>query len=439
MSLNFISRLSLPGKRTARLKEEPNLSTEADEVGMHSSTPNEDVKSDGSAVEQEKVIRSPILRGLKKITSLRSRSSRHGKNATKDSSSPNPSEGNRLLSGEQVFITLDNQPIEGMVKIAERRTFSPLNKGFYRRDNAKLAIYTYPEVQAEYAKVKLSIDGYLKLGMKKSLTYREGPVVLLGGGESPDATNLEILTFSRGQIIEVSERQLPERSAHDFLEVFEGILEALKQEHTNPRFIQAAPLNHIDHHLIDEYVDHRVFQRVRLTDLQPSDSALKLYGPPLLIGGASVVYYAFILVSGYTQHAKLINEVQDLQRQLRNLTQNEVSIEVLEAREQFKLNNERSDQNTRQVSHIESLAQAVGAIPGGEIRRIRTPGDGGTVAELTMAVPEGNYPSPLIQGRDLLDSLVYHSNGYSMRLSQSRGSESKDGTVVFNIEVINGQ
>lgn len=365
------------------------------------------------------------------------KASRHGKGQGPDAGDDEDSI--TLLSGETAFITLDYEPVEGMEKIAERKAFSPLNKGYYKRESRKLSVYVYPETRQRHGKVKLAVDGYLRLGMRRSLAYRDGPIVLLGGDESEESINIEVLVFSRGEIREVVERQLPPRTALDFEDMIDGVIDNLQNEYPGARIIQAAPLGRFHHEAIKEYLDENIFKRTGTIELQPSDSAVRLYGPPILLAVLAAGYYAFTVVSGFGQHARLVEDVRDLQDQLRQLTQNEVSIDVLEAREQFKIANDSDESEDSHVYHIKSLAQAAGAVKDAEIRRLRTPGDRGTIAELSLAMPVGDYPSPLIQGRHLLDELVYHSEGYSMRLSQTRPSESSDDAIIFHIEVINGQ
>jgi hypothetical protein len=342
-----------------------------------------------------------------------------------------------LLSGQDAFIALGTAP-SNMLPIATRRAHSPLHKGFYKKQSPKLKVYLDDHLQGRYAKVKLAIDAYLRIGFWRSHQMKR-PYILLGGDSNANGVNLEIIVFRGGEVIEANEKLLPPADALDHLDVVEAIIEAIRSQYADCLIEQAGPLHRLANPHIKKYHGNKLFKGLKAVSLQPAQHSIRQYIAPAAITAGSLGYLVFTLTSGLSGYQAATREAEVLENHLFTLSSQTQSIDVMEARQMFKNKLNAPGKESRYVDQVIRIAGATQRIVGSEIKTLTVPNDGpGAIAGvLSLQVPSANYSSPLLQGREVLD-LLAQELGQPVRLSRQSGITENDQTITFRIEVLNG-
>lgn len=344
-----------------------------------------------------------------------------------------------LLTGVEAFITLDalngGDQVQSLVNVVKRKASLPIKKSYYGRNVKDLNIYIDRDIKDKYGKVRLAADAYLKLGLLRSLKTKGRPLVLLGGDDAELGVNVEVLVFRNGELTDVIENSLPGTGSLDFDDMLDTLISNLRSRYEGCVIEQCANLPRWDRVEISHYHDYGIFKSAKPINLHSKQSNLLTYGLPaiFLVGGG--LFYAWTIHSGFTAHDRLVKEARDLEVQMSYLTDERVTIEIMEAREAFK--KRQIGTEPQYVTHVRDIAQTVSSLKGAEISSVRSPGgEPGIAAQLSMSVERDNSPSALEQARHILDDLVSKSNNYSMRLSRTQAIAAQGNRVLFHIEVI---
>lgn len=361
-----------------------------------------------------------------------------GENGETKSSSKVP-----LLTGTDAFITLEkggassNTALIGMQRITSRKSFYFLHPSFYKKPNIELAVYVEKATTRNVRSVRLACDAYLSIGFRKSIKFRSAPVVVFGGDYDDEDGNVEVLVFNKGELIEVTESRLSLPSSPDYDDMLDALISNYKSKYMGCLMVQCANLPRWNRPEISKYYTDKIFKSLRPVDLNPTKNPIKLYGTPALLLVLSSLSYVYVVGIGFASHSSLIAEAKQLEAKMYQLSDERVSIEIMEARESFK--NAVAGEEVSYIEDIKKIAQAVSTIDGGIIRGIRAPGgDSSVAAYLSISVPLIGSDSPLLQARLVLDQLVNNTGGYSMRLSQSQSITTNADRVTFHIEVLHG-
>lgn len=349
--------------------------------------------------------------------------------------------GPPVLTGEDVFITLEapdsDSHLQGMVKVATRKASLPFKKSYYSKTANVLGIYINSEDADKHSSIKLACDAYLRLGLVRSMKTGGRPLVLLGGDEGADGINLEVMVFSKGELIVVRENNLPPRDDIDYVDTLERLLYDLRVNHPGCIIEQCANLPRFESSDIATYHSTRIFKTLRTIHLKSENGFFRVFGTPLIVILFASLAYGYTIYSGFSKHNTLVQEVKLLEAQILQLSDSRLTIEVMEAREIFK--HRESGEEKRFLDTITDVASAVSSMDGAEITSLRAPGNEPDVAAyLSIQLPRESSSSALMQARATLDKLVTYADGYSMRLSRTQGVSSQGGNVLFHIEVVNG-
>lgn len=366
------------------------------------------------------------------------RSAKRGFRKKKEAEASASSDDAPLLAGQDAYIALGNEAPAGMMPIATRRPHSPLNKNFYKKDGPRIRVFLDESLQGRYSKVRLSVDAYLRLGGWRSLQIKR-PYILLGGNSSDAGVNLEILVFRSGEVIETNEKLLPPSDALDHLDIAEAAIESVRARYPDCVVEQAGPLHRLPSPHINKYHGNRIFRGLRTVSLTASEQSKRDFLAPAGIVAVAMGYMIFTLTSGLTSYQAAVSQAESLEKRLSSLSTQARSIDVMEARQQFKNSMEQEGQEKKYINQVVNIASATQSIKDSEIEMLSVPGEGsGNVAGiLKLVVPTQNYPSPLLRGREVLDALAKQL-GQPVRLSQKSGITEKNGSITFRIEVLNG-
>lgn len=346
-----------------------------------------------------------------------------------------------ILTGVDAFITmsttLGTDDIQGMVKVSSVKASVPLKRGYYKRDASELSVYIDQADVDRYTKVRLAAHAYLKVGLWRSMRMKGRHLILLGGDIEDGSVNVEVLVFYMGELLEVKEHSLPHQESLDFDDILSSLLSSLDEAYPGCVIEQCANLPRWNRPAITGYHDESIFKSSRPVNLHPSSSALRAYAPAAVMLAVSAGFYSFTVFNGFVTYEKMTDEARMLEIQMSTLTSNRASIQIMEARESFK--NREPGPELSYVEDLRAVASSVTAIEGAEIQSIRAPGlERDIAAYMEIRVPRDSSSSALVQARSVLDSLVNHTESFSMRLSRTQGVAARGEHVVFYIEVIHG-
>jgi hypothetical protein len=361
--------------------------------------------------------------------------------AKKEVNASSEKQGIPILSGDHAFLCLEQfsgaEDMSGMRRVTSRKAAFILNRGYFKSKSLTMGIYVDEEVTNKHSKIRLAADAYLRIGFIRSYKQQGRPLVIFGGDEAETFLNVEVLVFKKGKLLEVSEQKLPLPSSEmDYDERVDSLLSQIEQEYPDCVMEQCANLPRWDRPQIKHYHTSDIFKRLPIVDLQPSESVLRAYAPPVGMVVGAAAFYGFTVFSGFTQHQSLTQEARQLEREMMTLTDERSSIAIMEAREAFM--NQEVGVEAAFIDDIKMVAGSVAMLENMEIQHIRAPGSNDIAAFLSISVPANGAPSALIQARGILDELVQRTDGFSLRLSRSQAIQTRGDKVIFHIEVLNG-
>lgn len=340
-----------------------------------------------------------------------------------------------LLIGRDSYSSLNPMPPAGMVLADSYRACSPLHNSFLSKNPPRLYVFVPEAMGEKVPRVRLMASGYLRLGLWRSHKSHE-TLVLLGGEQDDQGTNLVIMTFKRGELRDVSERFLPSPTAIDFDDLVSSTIESLRESNPGCRIEQCRPLPKWHNVTLDAYHEKTVFlSAIGSSKISQQPNTLPGWLVPVAALGLATAYYGYTVGGGIYMHKNLVSEAESLQSQLQQHSDEGISIAMLEARYAFLYDS--TDTGQEPVSRLINIAAAVQSIDGAKITEISSGSKSQpSVAELKVAVPINAYQTSLLQGRQLLDTLTDLS-GFSMRIAQHRGVTDTDDERIFLIEVLN--
>lgn len=343
-----------------------------------------------------------------------------------------------LLAGQDAYIALSNEAPGNMVPIATRRPHTPLNKSFYKKDGPRIRVFLDEGLQGRYSKVKLAVDAYLRLGGWRSFQMKR-PYILLGGRADESGVNLEILVFRGGAVVEVNEKLLPPADALDHLDVTDAAIEAVRARYPDCVVEQAGPLQRLPNPHIRKYHGNKIFRGLRPVTLNPSEQSVRNFIAPAVVTAGAMAYLLVTLTASLSAYQSERSKADALESRLFTLSSQTQPIDVMEARQTFKHQMAQPGVEEGYVEQVIRIANATQRIKGSQIKELSVPnlGPGNLAGVLSLEVPSANYPSPLLQGREVLDALAQEM-GQPVRLSRQTGITENDDTITFRIEVLNG-
>ncbi len=213
-----------------------------------------------------------------------------------------------LLAGETVFTSLHPSIPFGFVRLLTRATVSGLLASIDR--NTPKVYISVDERLYESAKARfaLAFEGYLSWGLREC---RKGSLVLFGGAETTQATNVQILVFTSGRLVELDEKMLPELSATYFKDAMQDMIAELRVKYPTARMVQAAPLSSWGVEGVDDVGDKPI-RRLFYRSLWQLQSTQTLQWIPYALVVLSILFYVGILAKGWGMY-KLASDFYDIE------------------------------------------------------------------------------------------------------------------------------
>ena len=203
-----------------------------------------------------------------------------------------------LLSGEAMFASLNPTVPPGFVVQAPRDAASGLLMQF-SKDTPKVHVAVDQRLfDLPKARVALAFDGYLSWGLRQDSKV---PIILFGGGEASSGVNVEVMVFSKHQLIEMREKVLPSIGTIYFQDSLTAMLTELRLAYPTARFVQAAPLTNWD--IADvEYINDKPLRRLTYKPLARTFSDLSNYVIPGVLALTGLLIYPALAMTGWATY-----------------------------------------------------------------------------------------------------------------------------------------
>jgi hypothetical protein len=209
-----------------------------------------------------------------------------------------------VLSGQAVFLSLKDTSLDGFVRLPPRSTIAPL-KAMMTKNPAKVYVSIDKKLiegAPKNYRFALAVDSYLKYGYSA-----KDNLVILGGTSGQFQTNVEIMVFRAGALVEIDEQHLPDTNSSHYADTVNHLIDQLRQNYPNHRIVVAPPLDLGMEVRGVEKLDERIFKGAHYVSLraQGSFSAASWLIPSGIVT-ASVIGCVAILSQHYTQYEKAV-------------------------------------------------------------------------------------------------------------------------------------
>lgn len=213
-----------------------------------------------------------------------------------------------LLAGETVFASLEATPPEGFIPLPPRESGGGILAAVRRRKGQMVHVFVDERVLSVRGRFALAIDGYLAWGSRESA---KGELVLFGGATGETGTNVEVLTFSKGRALHVTERQLPDPAENYYRDAVTGMLQEIRLRHPTARLVQAAPLQNWGIEGV-EYVGDKPLRGLAFRPLAAGSTPRSMYLVPAAIAATGFGIYAISIGLGWAAYSAAVEEYEQI-------------------------------------------------------------------------------------------------------------------------------
>jgi hypothetical protein len=358
-----------------------------------------------------------------------------------------------LLAGETIFASLQPSVPDGFVQQVPRSATAGLAANF-----RKSAPKVYVSVDARLLDIPgvrfaLAIDGYIAWGLRES---RKGTMVFFGGVETEKATYINILVFSNGELVNIDEKVLPEKSESYFRDALLAIVSDIRLKFPTARFVQAALLENWQ---IDgiEYIGDKPIQRL---SYRPLTKNYRQYSDLLFPGALVAVgmsFYVGIVSLGWNKYSQAVADYENALTDLAIKERGGVDSGFLDIMNARRIYMEAPRRQIELVNKVASIVRGIGAVPDVQVLEMKVPApsinsqqqvgitidpdlarkkqqiaaDRAPDVWFSISVPKAQ-DSAINQARSVM-VLIANSTGMSLRLAH-QGWRDDQTRRIFNIE-----
>lgn len=208
-----------------------------------------------------------------------------------------------LICGHGVFASLDPLALplgEGFVGQRSRATMPGLKMLVAGKKAKTLHVSVdgrlFQQPKTRYA---FALDGYLRWGF----SHAHGTTVLLGGGEAPGTTYLDVYVFQDRVLVEMFERELPGSGEREFGVALRTLLDELNRKYGQPRVLAAAPLPDWNRDDI-AYIGDTALRGLTFLPLSDKPAVAAGTRGAIAVAGAGLLAYAVMLGIGWNLYAR---------------------------------------------------------------------------------------------------------------------------------------
>lgn len=361
---------------------------------------------------------------------------------------------NVLLAGEAVFVSLNDTAEKGFVKQIQLEA----NRGFvsqFAKQSAKVHVSVDERLfDARRVRFAFAIEGYVSWGLARR---GKGTFILFGGAANQTSTNVTIVVFSDGRVVEINEKVLPEASGNYFKEALATTFAELRSKYPNAQFFQAAPLENWG--LPDvTYLGESALRRISYRPLTRGHSPVKKFIIPSLIAGLGLIFYIGALGVGWNKYNTAINTYNQSINDPAIKNQGGIDSNFLNVVNARRVYMEEPRRQSILADKSELIVRGIGVVPGVKILELRLPAPslnpqnqiGVTISPqqamiekaitaertpdvwLSIAVPKSKEPA-INQAKSAM-LLIANSTGMSLRLAHQGWRDDQASRRIFNIE-----
>ena len=356
-----------------------------------------------------------------------------------------------LLAGETVFAGLQAFVPDKFVRQAPREAEAGLFSQFGK--NVKKVHISVDERLFDIPRVRFAIamEGYIAWGLRDA---RKGTTVLFGGAETPRATNVTILVFANGQVVEIDEKVLPPPAETYFRDALTALLGEMRLKYPTARVVQAAPLSEWQDVGV-VYVGEAPIKGVAYRPLTRSYSQRSAFVLPAAVVLCGALFYVGAIASGWSSYSSAVGAYDEAMADPAIRNQGGIDVRLLDA---MTARRQYMEQPRRQAVLAEKTAyivKGIGALSGVQILELKLPApsinpqqqfgvavspdqlrqrqqiapDRSPDVWLSVAVPKTAEPA-INQAKAAL-TVMANSTGMSLRLDHAGWRDEKSRRVFF--------
>lgn len=361
---------------------------------------------------------------------------------------------NVLLAGEPVFASLQASVPEGFAQQVQLDASRGLVSQF-----AKHAAKVYVSVDERVFDTKrvrfaLAVEGYIAWGLARR---GNGTTILFGGAASRNSTNVTIVVFSDGAVVELDEKVLPEASASYFKEALTAMIAELRSKYPNAPMFQAAPLDNWQLAEV-EYVGEKALRRISYRPLTRGFSSVTAFVFPGIIAALGLLFYVGVLGLGWGKYSTAISEYETSINDPAIKSQGGIDTNFLNVVNARRVYMDEPRRQSILADKSAAIVRGIGVVPNVQIMEMRLPAPsvnpqnqvGITVSPeqarmrkaitaertpdvwLSIAVPKSQDPA-INQAKDAM-VLIANATGMSLRLAHQGWRDDSTARRIFNIE-----
>lgn len=315
--------------------------------------------------------------------------------------------GRVLVGGELVYAAIGSMaqvPVDYVTQVPREMPANVWQRVI--RNGQKVAISIHP-VLASTPKLRVGIvlDGYLAWGRRKA----KEPTVLIGGVASKDRIYLDVLVFSNGKLVEVTDRSLPTENDDEFSGAAHLMVQGLRDQYKDHQIVVAGPMG--DLRVPDTvYIGAQPLKYVRYRSVSALKGKDTYLLRPLALVAASAVFYLGAIGIGWTRLSSATTDHQAVASSPEVVKHGGVDAAYVGVMKERRLFMQAPRNQEHLAAALVSVARGVSAVPGVKIQEMRLPGlkNGDSPAadvDLKVSVPKiGN--TSLGQGQTLVGELA---------------------------------
>ncbi len=361
-----------------------------------------------------------------------------------------------LIGGQLVFASMSANavpPSKNYFAQTPREAVGGLFSGLQKR-NPKVYVHVHPSVlDMPKARYGFTIDAYLAWGIKQ----RKGQFALIGGIEREDGEFLvDVLVFDAGQLIELYDQELPERSSVRFQAAAQSVIDGVKRKYPKAHVAQAAPLGDWGIPNV-EYIGDKPLKRLSYRPLAKTvDSRRELLVPAAIVL-AGVAFNVGAIGMAWNKYSEAQVRYENAASDPNIKMQGGIDSNYINVMTQRRLFMETPRRQDVLPSKVLDIVRGVGVLPGVQIVEMKLPAPSISLQEasgivviseakknsdlltddrvpdawLRISVPR-SAGSALEQAQQVVETLR-GSTGMSLRLVH-RGWQDENTRRIFTIE-----
>lgn len=364
-----------------------------------------------------------------------------------------PVQGKVLLAGDVVFASLKNKVLDGYVLQSQIEASNNLVRQLTRKSETVYLSVHERLFAANKGRFAMAVESYIAWGLKRS---KKGTTILYGGASTPNRTNVTIIVFSEGSVVEIDDRELPQASASYFNDSLTQMHAEIVAKYPTAQYFQASPLDDWKVPGI-EYVGVKPLSGASYRPLSRGFSKSSAFVVPAIVGVCGLLFYIGAIGIGWGKYTKAISDYEVAISDPSIKSQGGIDtkfLNVVTARRAYMLDPRRQSALSEKTAFV---VRGIGAVADVKILQLKLPAPsinpqrqaGISVSPdqakqrkaitperipdvwLSIAVPKSGTTG-IDQGKATM-SVIANATGMSLRLPH-QGWREELGRRIYNIE-----